>query len=40
VLVVDDKQYNRLVLLDMLAPLGFEVVTANDGQQADTMKTS
>ncbi len=34
VLVVDDKEYNRMLLADMLAPLGFEVHTAEDGQQA------
>jgi CheY-like chemotaxis protein len=34
VLVVDDRQYNRLLLVDMLEPLGFAVSTANDGQQA------
>ncbi len=34
VLVVDDKEYNRLVLTKMLSFLGFEVITANDGQQA------
>jgi signal transduction histidine kinase/DNA-binding NarL/FixJ family response regulator len=37
VLVVDDKLYNRLLLVDMLAPLGFELHTANDGQQAVDM---
>jgi CheY-like chemotaxis protein len=37
VLVADDKQYNRLLLVDMLEPLGFEVSTANDGQQAVEM---
>jgi CheY-like chemotaxis protein len=34
VLVVDDKLYNRLVLRDLLDPLGFVVQTAEDGQQA------
>jgi CheY-like chemotaxis protein len=34
VLVVDDKLYNRLILRDMLEPLGFVVHTADDGQQA------
>ncbi len=34
VLVVDDKEYNRLLLTDILTPLGFEVHTAEDGQQA------
>lgn len=33
VLVVDDKLYNRLLLVDVLEPLGFEVNTAEDGQQ-------
>jgi len=33
VLVADDKEYNRRLLVDMLAPLGFEVRTAEDGQQ-------
>jgi signal transduction histidine kinase/DNA-binding NarL/FixJ family response regulator len=34
ILVVDDKRYNRLVLRDLLEPLGFVVHTAADGQQA------
>ncbi len=34
ILVVDDKEENRLVLLNMLEPLGFEVMLGNDGQQA------
>jgi CheY-like chemotaxis protein len=34
VLVVDDRRYNRLLLVDMLEPLGFEVSTAGDGQEA------
>ncbi|MBD3882463.1 response regulator [Phormidium tenue FACHB-886] len=34
VLVVDDNQINRLVLLNMLEPLGFAVVMAENGQQA------
>jgi signal transduction histidine kinase/ActR/RegA family two-component response regulator len=33
-LVVDDDQANRLVLCNMLGPLGFKVVTAEDGKQA------
>ena len=33
ILVVDDKEENRLVLLNMLEPLGFEVILGNDGQQ-------
>ncbi|MBN0988198.1 PAS domain-containing protein [Amphritea pacifica] len=33
ILVVDDKLYNRLLLLDLLEPLGFEVKTLEDGQQ-------
>jgi CheY-like chemotaxis protein len=37
VLVVDDKRYNRLLLVDMLEPLGFAMSTANDGQQAVEM---
>ena len=36
VLVADDKAYNRLVLENLLEPLGFEVVEAADGQQAVT----
>ncbi len=31
VIVADDKQANRLVLLNMLEPLGFEVTLAEDG---------
>ena len=34
ILVVDDKDYNRLVLLNLLEPLGFVVETAVDGQDA------
>jgi signal transduction histidine kinase/ligand-binding sensor domain-containing protein/DNA-binding NarL/FixJ family response regulator len=34
VLVVDDKDYNRQMLMDLLVPLGFEVGTAGDGQEA------
>ena len=34
ILVVDDKLYNRLVVRDLLEPLGFVVLTAEDGQQA------
>jgi len=34
VLVVDDKRDNRLVLLHLLEPLGFEVVLAENGQEA------
>lgn len=34
VLVVDDKAYNRLLLKDILEPLGFDVQTAENGIQA------
>ena len=34
VLVVDDVKENRAVLADMLGPLGFRVVEAEDGQQS------
>ncbi|MFQ5625336.1 MAG: ATP-binding protein, partial [Methyloligellaceae bacterium] len=34
ILVVDDKSENRLVLLGMLTPLGFEVDLATDGEAA------
>lgn len=34
VLVADDQEYNRILLADMLVPLGFEVQTAANGQQA------
>ena len=33
-LVVDDKAENRSVLMRMLAPLGFELKEAADGQEA------
>jgi CheY-like chemotaxis protein len=33
VLVVDDKAENRHVLRDLLTPLGFEIIEAEDGQQ-------
>lgn len=32
-LVVDDKPYNRAVILDMLTPLGFQCVEAENGQE-------
>jgi len=31
ILVADDKPYNRLLLVNLLEPLGFEVITAGDG---------
>ncbi len=34
ILVVDDKLENRMVLTDILTPVGFEVLTAKDGQEA------
>ncbi|NEP32037.1 AAA family ATPase [Moorena sp. SIO3B2] len=34
ILVVDGQLENRLVLLNMLAPIGFDIVTAEDGEQA------
>jgi signal transduction histidine kinase/ligand-binding sensor domain-containing protein len=34
VLVADDKDYNRQMLVDLLVPLGFDVSTASDGQEA------
>ncbi|WP_072013871.1 PhnD/SsuA/transferrin family substrate-binding protein [Myxosarcina sp. GI1] len=33
ILVVDDKEENRLVLQNMLQPLGFEITLAEDGQK-------
>ena len=33
ILIVDDKQENRLMLLDLLEPLGFEVTLAEHGQE-------
>lgn len=33
VLIVDDRQENRMVLLNMLEPLGFEILLAEDGQE-------
>ncbi|MDM8532129.1 response regulator [Anaerolineales bacterium HSG25] len=33
-LVVDDKDYNRSVLVSMLEPLGFEIIIAKNGQEA------
>jgi signal transduction histidine kinase/DNA-binding response OmpR family regulator len=33
ILVVDDKAANRNVLVELLQPLGFRVVTASDGQE-------
>ncbi len=34
VLVVDDRQENRMVLLNLLDPLGFEIILAENGQEA------
>jgi PAS domain S-box-containing protein len=34
VLVADDHEPNRILLLDLLQPLGFEIVTATDGEEA------
>ena len=34
ILVVDDQESNRLVMLGLLAPLGFEVILAVNGQDA------
>ncbi|MCP4541471.1 MAG: response regulator, partial [Chloroflexi bacterium] len=34
ILIADDKDYNRLVLVNLLEPLGFQTVTANDGREA------
>jgi len=34
VLVVDDKAFNRLVLINLLKPLGFAMIGAEDGAQA------
>lgn len=34
ILIADDKLYNRLVLKEMLEPLGFEICVVNDGRQA------
>ena len=33
ILVVDDKEQNRQVILNLLQPLGFEITLAEDGQQ-------
>jgi len=34
VLIVDDNEFNRLLLINLLKPLGFKLVIAEDGQQA------
>jgi CheY-like chemotaxis protein len=34
ILVVDDKLHNRMVFLNILQPLGFEIALAEDGQEA------
>jgi signal transduction histidine kinase/CheY-like chemotaxis protein len=33
-IIADDKPENRILLIDMLAPLGFEIVEAEDGRDA------
>jgi hypothetical protein len=37
ILVVDDKQENRSLLLSLLKPLGFEIAMAKDGEQGLTL---
>ncbi len=37
VLVVDDKEYNRSVLVNLLEPLGFDMHDATDGREAVTL---
>ncbi|EGJ33328.1 MULTISPECIES: response regulator [Moorena] len=32
--MVDDKQENRWVIVNLLAPLGFELIEASSGQEA------
>ena len=34
ILVADDEATNRLVMIDLLAPMGFEIIEAEDGQEA------
>jgi signal transduction histidine kinase/DNA-binding NarL/FixJ family response regulator len=34
ILVVDDKPYNRMVITNLLKPLGFEIIEAEDGQES------
>ena len=34
ILIVDDKPVNRTVLVNLLAPLGFQIVEASNGQEA------
>jgi CheY-like chemotaxis protein len=34
ILVVDDKLENRQLLMELLIPIGFEVQTATNGQEA------
>jgi CheY-like chemotaxis protein len=34
ILVVDDELYNRTLIVDLLTPLGFEVIEARSGQEA------
>jgi CheY-like chemotaxis protein/anti-sigma regulatory factor (Ser/Thr protein kinase) len=36
ILVVDDREHNRVLLMDLLAPLGFSVEGAVDGEEALT----
>jgi CheY-like chemotaxis protein len=40
ILIVDDMPANRLVLCDMLRPLGFDIAEAGDGKQALEQATS
>ena len=34
ILVVDDRYYNRMVLIDLLKPLGFDLLEAGNGKEA------
>ncbi len=36
ILIADDKEVNRLVLINLLTPLGFEIIEAVDGQECVT----
>ncbi|MCB0043954.1 MAG: response regulator [Caldilineaceae bacterium] len=40
ILIVDDKQYNRMVLINMLEPLGFTAISADNGREGIAQTTA
>lgn len=40
ILIADDEEHNRTLLLDLLRPLGFQIQTASNGAEALTLATT